>query len=148
MAWLTGLRSMPILKRRVTTVPEQALHDAVTELRAAILALTELIQREYPNREEVEKRFTKKKTSQRRWFLVLALIPIMLVVSLFGSAATVSYCFLSEGGYEHPGACGVIPGYNEAVDANDVLIKQFEQLIATTETNKKRINNLERQMGR
>jgi hypothetical protein len=75
MAWLTGLRSMPILKRRVTTVPEQALHDAVTELRAAILALTELIQREYPNREEVEKRFTKKKTSQRRWFLVLALIP-------------------------------------------------------------------------
>jgi hypothetical protein len=136
---------MPILKRRVTTVPEQALHEAVVELRAAILALTELIEREYPNREEVEKRFTKKKTSQRRWLLVLAMIPVMILVSLFGSAATVSYCFLSDGGYEHPGACGLIPGYNKAVEANDVLIKQFEQLITTTERNEKRIKKLENQ---
>lgn len=127
-------------------MPEQTLHDAITELRSAITALHELIDREYPRRSELERDFTSRQTSQKRWLLVVALLPISLIISYFASVTTISTCFLGkiEVGSKPPAVCRVIPGYTASIERNNLLIEQFERLISITENNERRIKKLEK----
>lgn len=129
-------------------MPEQTLHEAVIELRSAISALHELIEREYPRRGELEEEFAKKITSERRWILVVVLLPFIFMISYFSSITTISTCFLGEIGKDPgPAICNVIPGYSDSLSRNEQLVGRFERLIAITERNDERLRRLEEQVG-
>lgn len=126
---------------------ETALREAIAELHTVVKALQELIEREYPRREEIEHRFTAKSTSRKRWWAVVALIPIMGIVSAVTTITTVSTCFLRNfEGKEPPAVCSVMPGYQQTLDRNNRLIRNFTTLIETTEKNERQIKKLQREL--
>jgi hypothetical protein len=126
-------------------VPEKTLKDLIVETHAAIVLLRELIDREYPDRAEVERRFTRKGESNRKLAFGLVLMFITVVLSYFMTVTTISSCFL--GGAEHGRACNVLPGYKESVNRNNDLIKQFIELQRRSMKNERRIDRLEKEAG-
>lgn len=120
------------------------LVEAVRDLTQVVKALDILLREEYPKRTEVERRFVSRKTASRRAWTVIALILATVVASYFFSIGTVSYCFLGNT-VDPPAYCNIMPGYNHAVKKNNRLIKIFNGIVKTTETNSKRIAKLESQ---
>jgi hypothetical protein len=125
---------------------EQDLQRLAQEARAAVAGLQRLLERDYVKRDEAEKQFMLKKVSQRRWFAFLLMIPLALGVSFFVTIGTVSSCFLGGDGQAPPAACKVIPGFEEAITRNEGVMLQFQGLIDTTEENRKRLVELEREL--
>lgn len=125
-------------------MPEQTMQEAARELHSAVIALKELIEREYPSRREVERRFTSKAKSTSRWYLVLVLILVSALLSFVGTVTTVSTCFLRPVG-DTPSACGWLPGYDETQDRNQRIIDRFEQLRQITERNDRRLTRIEKE---
>lgn len=124
-------------------MPDQTLQEIAKETHAAVVALRELIEREYPSRGEVERRFTKKNESNKKLAFGLVILFITVVVSYFMTVATISSCFL--GGVEHPDFCNVLPGYAEADERGKNLIEEFVNLQERSIRNEKRIDQLEAQ---
>lgn len=122
-------------------MPEETMQQAAQELHRAVLALTELIEREYPSRREVERRFTTKESSLKRWYLVMALILVSSFISFVSTVTTVSVCFLGDS--DHPDICEVLPGYKESEQRNQDLINLLTQLNRITTRNDARLDRLE-----
>lgn len=123
-------------------MPEKTMQQAARELHAAVVALKELIEREYPSRREVERRFQSKAKSSQRWYLVLALILVSALLGFVSTVTTVSTCFLRPVA-ETPSACSWLPGYDETQERNQRIIERFEQLYQITERNDRRLARLE-----
>lgn len=117
------------------------MREAARELHAAVVALRELIDREYPSRGEVESRFVTKEKGLRRWYLLLVLIIVSGLLGFAGSVSAVSTCFLGD--EEHTGACNFIPGYSTTKERNEDIYDQFVELQEITKRNEKRIEKLE-----
>jgi hypothetical protein len=128
--------------RKETQVPDQTMKEAAEELHAAVLALKELIEREYPSRKEVERRFQSKQNAQVRLTFVILVICISFVLSFFAIIGTISTCFLGDAA-SSPSACGVLPGYSDTEKKNQDLLQQFEELIKITTRNDHRLDKLE-----
>lgn len=105
-----------------------ALAEAVKELNRAILALRTLIERDYPNRREVEASFVRKSESavHLKWMLVLVVVTTML--SFGATVGLMSSCFIMD---DRPSACHIIPGF-EDLEArrmrNDDIVERVEEL--------------------
>lgn len=123
-------------------MPEQTMQEAAKELHSAVIALKELIEREYPSRREVERRFQGKAKSAQRWHLVLVLILVSALLSFATTVTTVSTCFLRPI-EDTPSACGWLPGYDETQERNQRIIDQFSELQEITERNERRLDRLE-----
>lgn len=122
-------------------MPDKTLEEIARDTHTLIVTLKELIEREYPNREEIERRFTPKEASNRKLALGLALMLVTVTLSYFLTVATISQCFL--GGVNHPSACGALPGYEEADARSKAVLKQFQELVQRSEKNERRIDRLE-----
>ena len=119
---------------------EDALLEAIGELKQVVRALTKVIEEDYPKRKEVETRFTTKQTAARRFSIVTAFIVISLIVSYFVSISTVSVCFLSQ---DQPASCELIPGYSASKDHNLKILNEFIELQQRSLDNERRIDRLE-----
>lgn len=132
----------------------ETMEDLIKELNKAILALRTLIEREYPNRREIEAKFVNKTTWDHRLRLLLVTILFASLLSFFATASIMSACFL---GTERPETCGLIPGfssnevrrqglYEDIEDHNDRLKKIEEELGITTKP-EDRLDRIERRLG-
>lgn len=97
---------------------------------------------DYPKRAEVHEKYVSRRESRQRLVLVLTFAVISLVFSYFVTISTVSTCFLGGDG-EYPGLCKLIPGYEEAQQQNDDILKQFRELIVITRRNDQRLDRIE-----
>src|SRR3954471_8564853 len=95
-------------------MPEETMREIGDELHSTLIAIRELIEREYPSRKEVERRFVSKHKSQQRLGVLLLVILISGALSFIGTVSTVSTCFLGDS--DHPSACQAMPGYKESED--------------------------------
>lgn len=131
-------------------MPEKQLQDAVQELHAVVLALKELLEREYPRRDEIERRYLDKydlaAKTRKNWIIVAVMGLVMLFTGFFASVTTVSYCFLGSAQDGGRPVCEVIPGYEQSLEVGKQRLKIFEEMIGTMERNERRINRLERQL--
>jgi hypothetical protein len=123
-------------------MPEKTMQEAARELHLAVVALKELIEREYPSRREVERRFISRESSRKRWAVVLAMVVISACLSFVTTVATVSGCFLGDP--DHPKICEVLPGYEDTMDRQKRFEEQFKQLGEITKRNDRRLTRLER----
>ena len=122
------------------------LLESVNKLRGGVVALTNVLEEDYPKREEVERRFTKKKTFYRGLGLAALMFVIGVVASYFVTFSTLSVCFLTAD--QNPsGVCKVIPGYEESLARNDTLLHRFQTLVKTTKQNERQIAELEEQLS-
>lgn len=125
-------------------MPDQTMHQAAKELREAVVALKELINREYPSRGEVEARFQSKQNAQNRMIFVILTVLCSFILSFFATVGTVSTCFLGDGTQHPPHICSMLPGYNDTIRNNKVILRQFQHLIKVTESNDHRLDRLEK----
>jgi hypothetical protein len=132
----------------IVTVPEQLL-EAVHELTRVVKQLQITLERDYPKRAEIERRFVTESQSRTRRNTAVFFVLITIFISYFVTVSTISYCFLggaAEG--RPPRACGLLPGYNSAQEKNAVILRQFQGLLEHMQDNRKRINKLERQVAK
>lgn len=119
--------------------PEQVKeHDsliaAVNTLITEVRALNDKM-KYYAPREEV-----RKEGRSRAWrFLTVSIVTILLAQVM--TMTTISYCFLDASGQRKP-ACGLMPGYNEALAQSDVRVKRFEYLISEIDRNQAEVQRL------
>lgn len=128
-------------------MPDRTLKEAASELHGLILGVQELIERDYPDRREVERRFISREAGVRRLVLAVAMILVSSLISYGMAVSTVSACFLG-GDDDHPSACKFIPGYEKSIERNKVVLKQFTELQKRSLRNEKRIDQLEKEQGR
>lgn len=122
-------------------MPDSLLEQAAKELHAAVLALSEFVEREYPKRKEVERRFQTKSSSTKRLVGIIVLILVAVSLSYISAIGTVSSCFL--GGLKHPEVCQLMPGYQESQTRNEQIILEFRELQKRSLANEQRIIDLE-----
>lgn len=118
------------------------MQRAARELNAAVLALQELIRREYPSRREVERRFLSKESQSKRWVIVLVLVVMSAMISFISTVTTVSSCFLQPPS-QTAAACNLMPGFKETQRRNQQIIDNFNQLDKITKKNTNRLDELE-----
>lgn len=102
------------------------LLEAVIELRRGITELVVALENDYAKRQEIEDRFTTKGSSWKKFWVGMLVATLMLLTSFFASVSTTAICFLGQP--PQPSICSAIPGYDEATERNDGLIKEFRQL--------------------
>lgn len=107
-------------------MPENTMQQAAKELHSAVLALKELIERDYPSRREVERRFQPRNVSNKRWSIAFVMIVASGMLSFFTTVGTVSACFL--GADEPPQACNLLPGYADSMERNQRELERFSEL--------------------
>jgi hypothetical protein len=107
-------------------VPEQVTQETVRELRRAITALSE---------------YTDQ---QRKKYVTLILVFVLIasIISIGVTTTIVSVCFLSND-RNSPNVCTYIPGYRTSIENGKELERQFRELQKETETNRKKIKELE-----
>lgn len=126
-------------------MPEDTLKKIAAEVHSAVAGLTELIEREYASRSEIDAKYTRKEVSKRRFVWVVGFILASLFLSYFAIVTTVSACFLGGDSKHKPySVCKVIPGYSDAMKQNEIVSQQFAQLRKITTENDERIDRLER----
>lgn len=108
------------------TPEENELLKSVKELRIALYDLTRVLEKDYIKREEIERRYSTKEGSLRRYWSAILILLCVIFLAYMGSIITVSGCFLDEA--PHPAACSAIPGYDDANARNDQIMKQFENM--------------------
>lgn len=126
-------------------MPEQTLGELIQESHRATIALTELIEREYPTRKEAERKFATKEESRKRLTTGLTILALLIPLSFFGTFTTLSICFLKVGQDAGPEVCNIIPGYRESQERNKIIFKQFNDLREGQVDNRRRIKRLEGQ---
>jgi hypothetical protein len=115
-------------------MPAESLHDVAVQARAAVIGLTELLEKQ-------------KRVARRRLLWVTAIyVPVAMMISGFVTIGLVSTCFLGTSG-EPPRACNWMPGYTEALESDTEIIKEFRQLQKITQENRGRIQKLERRVN-
>ena len=132
-------------------MPERLL-AAVQELNENVARLEETF-KEYPKRQEIAEQYeTKQELKENRKRLIMTALAILLIslfVSYFVTVTTITSCFVSEGARtgDATAACGLLPGYNEAQEENQQLIKELRVLLNTPETNSNRLDRIEKKLG-
>jgi hypothetical protein len=125
-------------------MPETTLEKAAQELHNAVVALTELVNREYPSRREVERRFASKAYMVRNWKIFLSIMVGSTLLSFVGTVSVISTCFL--GSLDRPEACKMLPGYSETFKISERRVGLIQENAETTLDHEKRIAQLERQL--
>ena len=121
-------------------MPERQLQEAVEELHGIVVALRELLEREYPKKSEI------RRQNKKGWLIMAVLLPSMFAISFFASVTTVSYCFLGEAQDGGRPECSIIPGYASSIELGEQRIKIFEEMIDQMARNERRISRLEKQV--
>lgn len=121
---------------------ESELVRSIQSLRVVVTTLTEVLETEYPDREEVARNYTTKKQSWQKLIAGLTILALSLPVAVLSSSGIVSVCFLGD--LEHPSVCKAIPGYTEADTRNQGLVREFRTLQERSLRNEARITRLER----
>lgn len=112
-----------------------AVHSLIVEVKQLNQKLAS-----YAPRAEVQ-----RDSRQRAWkFFGFAVAVIILAQIL--SMSTISYCFLDADANRRP-ACGIMPGYNEALDQGQIRLQRFELLVTTLEKNRLEIDKLNREIA-
>jgi hypothetical protein len=120
------------------------LVDAVNELTKTVEALRAVIERDYPKRKEVEEKYATKYGIKKQRVRLLGAIAISILAAYFLAIETVSYCFLGDNPYQNRAFCQVFPGYSQSQERNRDLLKLFNEIVDTTQTNDRRITELEK----
>ena len=115
---------------------------AARELQRATIAVRTLLEKDYPNRRELEAQFIRKSEIKNRFALWVVALLISAVVSFFGTVTTVSTCFLGAD-TGHPGWCEAIPGYRETLENQQQWIEEMQELQRRSQSNEKRLDRLE-----
>lgn len=102
----------------------EEIAKVVKELNNAILALRTLIEREYPNRREIEAQFVKKSASDKRLRLLFVTVLVAALLSFGITATTMSACFLGD---SRPKVCNLLPGYEQSNAERDDLLRRLDQ---------------------
>lgn len=123
-------------------MPDKTMQQAANELHAAVIALRELVEREYPSRSEVENRFASKAKSTQRWYLLIVLILASAFISFLSTVTTVSACFLGDP--SHPKVCEVLPGYKQSEQRSRDLVELLTELQKVTLNNDARLDQLDK----
>jgi hypothetical protein len=121
-------------------MPDKTIQSAAHELHLTVIALTELLEREYPKREEVEQNFISKNTGRKRWIVAVCFVLATTGLAFLGTIGTVSTCFLQG---TNPTMCNVLPGYSDTQLRNRKIVSEFRHLQEVTENNDKRLTQLE-----
>lgn len=122
---------------------ESTLTAAVKALTRAVQDLQDLIQNEYPKRNEIERDFVSKyHINRKRKQLIFATVA-GIILSYFFTMGTVSYCFLQGQGTvnEAHQACYLLPGYGEVVKYSKARLEGYENLIERSLKNEQQIIN-------
>lgn len=116
-------------------MPEKTLTELTLEAHRAIVGLEELVKRQ-------------QRISNTRWLALLLFIPVMFLVSSAVTISTISHCFLNErvSNGSLPASCQLIPGYEKALTQNKEIYTEFERLRGVTDSNKARIDELEKKI--
>jgi hypothetical protein len=127
---------------------EGELAAAVRELTSVVQGLQSMIQEDYPKRSEIERDFVSKYGINKRRKQYAILVVIAIVGSYFWTMGTVSYCFLQGQGSvtASKSYCYLLPGYGDVVGYSKTRLETYQNLIKTTEVNRARIEELERQI--
>jgi hypothetical protein len=120
------------------------LVDAVNELTKTVEALRAVIERDYPKRKEVEEKYATKYGIKKQRVRLLGAIAISILAAYFLAIETVSYCFLGDNPHQNRAFCQVFPGYSQSQERNRDLLKLFNEIVDTTQTNDRRITELEK----
>jgi hypothetical protein len=120
------------------------LVDAVNELTKTVEALRAVIERDYPKRKEVEEKYATKYGIKKQRVRLLGAIAISILAAYFLAIETVSYCFLGDSPHQNRAFCQVFPGYSQSQERNRDLLKLFNEIVDTTQTNDRRITELEK----
>jgi hypothetical protein len=120
------------------------LVDAVNELTKTVEALRAVIERDYPKRKEVEEKYATKYGIKKQRVRLLGAIAISILAAYFLAIETVSYCFLGANPHQNRAFCQVFPGYSQSQERNRDLLKLFNEIVDTTQTNDRRITELEK----
>lgn len=121
-------------------MPDKTIQSAAHELHMTVIALTELLEREYPKREEVEQNFISKNTGRKRWIAGTLFVFLTTGLAFLGTIGTVSTCFLQG---TNPTMCNVLPGYADTQLRNRKIVSEFRRLQEVTDENARRITELE-----
>jgi hypothetical protein len=120
------------------------LVDAVNELTKTVEALRAVIERDYPKRKEVEEKYATKYGIKKQRVRLLGAIAISILAAYFLAIETVSYCVLGDNPHQNRAFCQVFPGYSQSQERNRDLLKLFNEIVDTTQTNDRRITELEK----
>jgi hypothetical protein len=132
----------------------ETMEDLIKELNKAILALRTLIEREYPNRREIEAKFVNKTTWDHRLRLILVTILFASLLSFLGTTALMAKCFL---GATRPDACAIIPGFEsneirrtglyDDIEDHNKRLKRIEDELGIKDDPNDRLDRIERKLG-
>ena len=122
-------------------MPDTTMQEAAKELHSAVMALKELIEREYPSRREVERRFTSKESAKKRVTAIMLLIVVSAFLSFTSTVATGFRLF--PPGKGNAGSLRNASGYEDSMDRQRLFEKNFKELNEITRRNSKRLNDLE-----
>lgn len=103
----------------------QVLEELIRELNGAILALRTLIEREYPNRREIEARFVNKSSWDTRLKILVVTIFLATLLSFGATIGAMSACYL---GTTHPMSCNLIPGYEDSEARRQERLEQIAKI--------------------
>lgn len=115
---------------------EKPLRTAVQELTSEVKALRELLERDYPSRDEV------KREGRQRALRYLAASVVLLLVSQFLTIILISHCFLGDTTRVRE-PCGIIPGYSQKVDESNKTLADLYGTLNQIEENRKAVKELE-----
>lgn len=108
-------------------MPDKTIQEAARELHLAVVAMRELIEREYPSRREVERRFISRESQEKRVAVAVVLIVLAAMVSFVMTVSTVSGCFLGEDD-GRPGVCEILPGYDNHMARRERVEQEHENM--------------------
>ena len=114
-----------------------SLGNDVRALSGDVRKLIELMNKDYPRRGEVERRFVTKFSQQKFLIKVLAAIVIAGTVIFAGTIGSFSLCLVGD---SNPGICKIVPGYDERVERRDLVDKWNEK-------QDRKIARIEKQLG-
>lgn len=123
--------------------PDSDIVLAARELQRATIAVRTLLEKDYPNRRELEAQFIRKSEIKNRFALWVVALLISALVSFVGTVTTVSTCFLGESAFDHPQFCEIMPGYQDTLDGQQKLIDQLRELQRRSVSNERRLSDLE-----
>lgn len=101
------------------------LLEAVRRLTTVVAGVDQLLRDEYPKRTEIERRFVSK-MQQNRHVARMLIVALLTVAGCYAfSTGLYAVCFV---GQEDPGACSVVPGYQERIERRDEINKRDADL--------------------
>lgn len=124
---------------------EGQLIAAVRSLNAAIVDLKDMIAKDYPKRDEIERDFVTKYNIKKRTKQLVVITILAIVFSYMFTMGTVSYCFLQGQGSVNQTrqVCYILPGYGNVIQYQRDRLQQYDQLVQRSLDNEQRLEVLE-----